>query len=233
VGGFTLHEDGRLLLFMAEGAVRLWHDGDMQTVIDALPEEKGNRFNDVIAGPEGHVFCGVMSTPQRDGRLYRLDPDGSIHMVLEGTGVSNGMGFSPDLKRMYFCDSGEKKIFAFDYDRATGNLANRTVLVAPDGSEGVPDGLTVDAEGCIWSARWGGGCIVRHDPAGRVMRQIDFPARLVSCVTFGGPDYADMYVTTAGGGDRSSNGPAAGALFHLRPGPRGRAEFRSRMTGAA
>ena len=232
VGGFTIHEDGRLLLFMAEGAVRLWRDGSTETVIDELPEERGNRFNDVIADPEGRVFCGVMSTSERAGRLYRLDPDGSITTMLEGTGTANGMGFSPDLRSMYFCDSREATISVFDYDRETGGLSNRRVLVAPAEQEGKPDGMTVDAEGCLWSARWGGARLVRHDPAGRVLDQVPFPVDNVSCVTFGGDEYTDMYVTTAGGQDPAENGELAGALFRLNPGVQGRPEFRSRRIDA-
>ncbi len=231
VGGVTLHEDGRLLLFMAEGAVRLWRDGTMETVLESLPEERGNRFNDVIADPEGRVFCGVMSTPERAGRLYRLDPDGRIHVVLEGTQTANGMGFSPDLQHFYFCDSGEATLSVFDYNRATGEIANRRVLVRPSPEYGRPDGMTVDAEGCLWSARWGGACVVRHAPDGAVLARIAFPAaRNVSCVTFGGSGYDVLYATTAGAQDRASHGELAGALFRMVPGVKGKPEFRSRLT---
>ncbi len=228
VGGFTLHEDGRLLLFMAEGAVRLWDHGRIETIIEALEDERGNRFNDVIADPEGRVFCGVMSTPKRAGRLYRLDPDGALTVVLEGTGTANGMGFSPDLQRMYFCDSGENRMYEFDYDRSTGEITNRRVLVEPGPGEGKTDGMTVDAEGCIWSARWDGSRLVRHAPDGRILQTVAFPVRKVSCVTFGGEDYTDMYVTTAGARNRAENGELAGALFHLNLGIKGRPEFRSK-----
>ena len=230
VGGFTLHEDGRLLLFMAEGAVRLWSEDGMETVIESLPQEHGNRFNDVIDDPEGRVFCGVMSTPERAGRLYRMDPDLSIHVMLEGTGTANGMGFSPDLRKMYFCDSRKRQISVFDYDRGTGALSNQAVLLSPPESEGKPDGMTVDAEGCIWSARWDGAQVVRLDPQGQVLKKYPFPVKQVSCVTFGGDDYTDLFATTAGAQDREANGELAGALFQLAPGVRGKAEFRSRFS---
>jgi sugar lactone lactonase YvrE len=230
VGGFTIHEDGRLLLFMAEGAVKLWRDGEMETVIDSLPEERGNRFNDVIADPEGRVFCGVMSTEERAGRLYRLDPDGSITVMLEDTGTANGMGFTPDLKQMYFCDSRQCTISAFDYDRSTGDLSNRQVIARPQGEEGRPDGMTVDAEGHIWSARWDGSRLVKMSPDGQALEHLPFPVKNVSCVTFGGDDLTDMYVTTAGGADRAQNGELAGALFRLNIGVKGRPEFKSRLS---
>ena len=228
VGGFTIHEDGRLLLFMAEGAVKLWNHGDMETVIDELPEERGNRFNDVIADPEGRVFCGVMSTAKRAGRLYRLDPDGNIKVVLEGAGTANGMGFSPDLRKMYFCDSRKCEICAFDYDRSTGELSNQRIIARPIGSEGKPDGMTVDADGFLWSARWDGARVVRMDPHGNALEHIPFPVRKVSSVIFGGDDLTDMYFTTAGGNNRAENGAFAGALFRLNLGVKGNPEFRSR-----
>lgn len=229
VGGFTIHEDGRLLLFMADGAVKLWRDGATETVIEELPDERGNRFNDVIADPEGRVFCGVMSTEKRKGRLYRLDPNGSITVVLENTGTANGMGFSPDLKKMYFCDSGERTISVFDYDRDTGALSNRRLLARTEGDQGKPDGMTVDAEGFIWSARWDGSRLVKMSPDGQPLEHLLFPTRKVSSVTFGGDDLTEMYVTTAGGEDPAANGELAGALFRLKLGIKGRLEFRSRL----
>ena len=95
VGGFTVQDDGALLLFMATGAVARWRDGDLSHIVDEIPEERESRFNDVIADPAGRVFCGTMPTGDSLGRLYRLDLDGSLTVVLEGIGISNGMGFTP------------------------------------------------------------------------------------------------------------------------------------------
>ena len=101
IGGFTIQEDGALLLFMAKGAVKIWRKGELTTVIDGIPDERETRFNDVIADPEGRVFCGTMPAKDRPGRLYRLDTDGSLTKILDGIGISNGMGFTPDRKQMY------------------------------------------------------------------------------------------------------------------------------------
>ena len=229
IGGFTIQPDGALLLFMAGGAIRTWRDGKMTTVIESLPDEEQNRFNDVSADPKGRVFCGTMSPPHRLGRLYRLDPDRSIRVVEEGIGTSNGMGFTPDRKGLYHTDSGTREIYLYDYDEATGALANRRVwLKVPDG-QGVPDGMTVDAEGCLWDARWDGGCLVRIAPDGTELLRIPFPARKVSSAIFGGDDYTDLYVTTAGGGNKAQEGQGAGALFRLNLGIRGVPEFFSRI----
>ncbi|MBI1801005.1 MAG: SMP-30/gluconolactonase/LRE family protein [Chloroflexi bacterium] len=235
VGGFTLQADGALLLFMARGAVAVWREGRLYPIIDELPDEHDSRFNDVIADPAGRVFCGTMSTRDRPGRLYRLDTDGSIRTVLEGIGVSNGLGFTLDRKRLYYTDSPARKVYLFDYDERTGDIANRRVFVETPEGEGFPDGLTVDAEGAVWSARWDGSALYRYTPAGAVERRIAFPARKVSSLTFGGDDLTDMYITTACvGKSRAEEGAGAGALFHLNLGIRGLPEFTSRvgLTGA-
>jgi len=231
VGGYTIQEDGALLLFMARGAVKIWRDGALTTVIDELPAETDSRFNDVIADPAGRVFCGTMSSDSHKGRLYRLDTDGSIRAVVEGVGTSNGMGFTLDRTQMYHTDTRAHEIYRYDYDLATGVISNRQVFVhVADDDPGRPDGMTVDAEGCVWSARWEGSCIVRYTPDGKEERRIEFPAKKITSMIFGGSDYTDMYVTSAGGDDKSENGPGAGALFHLNLGIRGLPEFRSKVS---
>jgi len=228
-GGIALKQDGALLLFMAHGAVRTWRHGVMSTVIDQMPEEHDSIFNDVIVDPEGRVFCGTLPTPSRDGRLYRLDIDGSIEPLVEGVSCSNGLGFSPDLRTLYYTDSTKRLIYAFDYARETGGLSNRRVLVDGPEQDGLPDGMTVDAEGCLWSAHWDGSCVIRYDQAGHEKQRISFPAKQISSVVFAGPDLSDMYATSAGGNDRTLNGLSAGAVFRVRPGVAGVAEFRSRV----
>ncbi len=229
VGGMTIQKDGTLLLFMAKGTIAIWRDGQLEQVISEIPEVRESRFNDVIADPVGRVFCGTLSTEKRLGRLYRLNTDGSITTILEDVKVSNGMGFSPNCKHMYHTDSRMRKIYLFDYDQNNGNLTNRHVFVETPANEGAPDGMTVDAEGYVWSARWGAGILVRYTPQGVEQTRIQFPARKVSSVTFGGEDYTDLYVTTAGGHNKSEEGQGAGALFRLRPGVRGVPEFFSRV----
>jgi D-xylono/L-arabinono-1,4-lactonase len=230
VGGFTIQEDGALLLFMNRGGVALWQDDKLTALIDQLPGEENSRFNDVVADPAGRVFCGTMPSKGRLGSLYRLDLDGSIHKVLDSCiNVSNGLGFTPDRKRMYYTESMTKKIYLFDYDEKSGALSNQRVFVDSATEPGVPDGMTVDAGGYVWSARWDGFCLQHYSPTGRELQRIMFPTKKVSCPTFGGPDYMDMYVTTAGGHDKADNGPAAGALYRLRIGVKGVPEFRSRV----
>lgn len=229
VGGFTIQDDGALLLFMARGAVKIWRDGQLETILDEIPDERESRFNDVFADPEGRVFCGTMPTTDRPGRLYRLDPDRTLTLLLEGIAVSNGMGLTLDRKQLYYTETGAKKIYLFDYDQRTGAISNQRVFKDSSDEDGMPDGMTVDAEGHVWSARWDGYRLTRYAPDGTEVLRVQFPAKKVSSVTFGGPDYMDMYVTTAGGNDKAENGPGAGALFRLRLGIQGLPEFPSRI----
>ncbi len=229
VGGFTFQDDGAILLFMAKGAVKIWRAGKLETIIEEIPDERETRFNDVFADPEGRVFCGTMPTKDRAGRLYRLDPDRTLTKILDGVKVSNGMGLTLDRKQLYYTDTGARTIYLFDYDQATGAISNRRVFLDTAAEEGGPDGMTVDAEGCIWSARWDGSRLTRYAPDGTELLRVMFPAKKVSSVIFGGPDYTDMYITTAGGNNKAENGPGAGALFRLRAGVQGLPEFPSRI----
>ncbi|MBN2084521.1 MAG: SMP-30/gluconolactonase/LRE family protein [Anaerolineales bacterium] len=230
VGGFTLQADGALLLFMARGAIARWQDGRLEYLRRETDGEQDGRFNDVIADPRGRVFCGTMQTPAHKGRLYRLDTDGTLVPILEGVSTPNGMGFTPDRAHMYFTDSHIRRITLFDYDEPTGALSRQRLWLETPPDQGSPDGLTVDAQGFVWSARWNGSALYRFAPDAAEADRIGFPARKVSSISFGGGDYEDLYVTTAlAGGTRSAEGAGAGALFRLRPGVRGVPEFVSRV----
>ncbi len=232
-GGFTIQENGELLLFMARGAVRTWRDGAFTgTVLDHVPGEEDSRFNDVIADPAGRVFCGTMTSDSHAGRLYRLDPDGTLTRLIEGMGTPNGMGFAGDRQHFFQQDSRACNLYRYDYNEATGKIYNREILVHVDHEtegKGRPDGMTVDSEDCIWSARWDGGRVVRYSPAGEELGEILLPVRNVSCITFGGNDLRTAYLTTAGGHDRHRQGELAGSLFKIRLPTTGRREFRSRI----
>ena len=229
VGGFTFQEDGSLLLFRERGSIVHWRDGVLAPLHDEIPDERLTRFNDVSADPAGRVFCGTMATPKRRGRLYRLGLDGTLHVAIDSVGISNGIGFTPDRRGMYYTDTTDNTIYLYDYDVGSGAISNRHVFAkVPDG-EGYPDGMTVDAEGNVWSARWDGNCAVRYTPDGTLVERVEFPAKKVSSVAFGGPDWGERYVTTAGGDKRETEGDGAGAVFRLRPKVGGIPEFRSRV----
>ena len=231
IGGYTIEADGALILFGDRGSVRRWDGATLSTLVDHLPEESGSRFNDVIADPEGRVYAGTMPDGDRPGRLWRFDPDGSRHVALADAGLSNGMGFSPDLASLYHTDSDRGTITRYPYDRATGALGPGEAIVRVPAADGVPDGLAVDTAGTLWSARWDGGALFHYSADGELLGSVPFPARKVASVTFGGPDHRDAYVTLAGGLDKANEGPGAGALYRVRLGAQGRPAFRSRLGG--
>ena len=237
IGGFTFQADGSLLLFMDKGKIAILKDGHLSYLIKELPDENTNRFNDVIADPEGRVFCGTMPLDdqraiqgnERSGTLYRLDTDGSITPILESCGIPNGMGFTTNCKQMFFTDSMDYTIYVFDYDHQSGKLSSKKPFIKIDPKNGLPDGMTVDAKGHIWSARAFGSALFRYSPDGIEEMSISFPAKLVSSVTFGGENLTDIYCTTIGGDDRTKYGPMAGALFRLKLGIQGVPDYYSRI----
>ena len=235
VGGFTIQEDGTLLLFKTKGTVEIWDEGKISTVIAEIPAAIKSRFNDAIADPEGRVYSGIMATETTDGKLYRIDPDGSYRVMAEGLLLPNGMAFSGDYQYFYLTDSDLRTIFRFDYDRASGNLTNQQPYIVIPENEGVPDGMTIDEEEHIWSARWNGYHLFRYNPQGEEVMRIKLPVARVSCVTFGGQNYDRLFISTAQGSkatsdvrDRRSQS-AAGDIFHLQVGVKGRPEFLSRI----
>jgi len=229
VGGFTIQADGSLLLFMERGRVQMWRDGQTTTIIDELAAERSTRFNDVITDPAGRVFCGTMPDDQGRARLYRLETDGSIALALDGLGQSNGMGFTPDGSGLYLTDTKANTITRFRYDQRSGALTDPQIVVQLPGEYPALDGLAIDEDGSLWAAHYGGGCLARYDDQGREIDRVTLPTSRVTSAGFGG-DGADLYITTAGGDETTpEDDPAAGGLFHLRPGVSGRAEFRSRV----
>ena len=228
VGGMTLQPDGAIALFGDDGKISLLLDDQLTPILPGHPEEQGNRFNDVFADPLGRVFAGTMSTPERQGRLYRVDPDLSCHLLLEGIGCSNGMGFTPDGKQMYYTDTSAGTIYRFDYDEATGAITNQTTFLKfTEG--GLPDGMTVDAEGNLWVAFWGGSCVRCFGSDGAEKARVDLPAECVTCPVIL-PD-GRMYVTSAGGDRRKDENDLGGAVFLIRLDVAGVPEYRSRLGG--
>lgn len=233
-GGMVLQEDGTILLFQDGRISTLSLDGTQREVACELCP--GNdRFNDVIADPEGRVFAGALGGR---GRLYRIDRDGAAVKLFEGFGIPNGMGFTGDAKSMYFIDSQLRRIYLFDYERSTGNLFNRRVFADIPEAEGLPDGMTRDAEGCIWVALWFGSRVKRYKPDGTLDREVYLRVTQVTAVAFGGPDLSDIYVTSAAskisdamkppGYDETA--PRGGGLYHIRvSGVTGRPLYRSRI----
>ena len=212
VGGFTIQHDGSLLLFRVDD-IAVLDPGDGVRVVAPLEDDRAVRFNDVIAAPDGSVLAGTIGRDDSSGGVYHLARDGTLRPLFHRTGISNGMGFSPDTGAWYWTCSTTRSIWRFDYDGAVDVGSGRKIFESDDD---VPDGLTVDGEGRLWSARWDGSSVVCHDPDGRVLGCITVPTPKVTSVTFGGPDLDELLITTSGG-----------PVYRCRPGARGRPEFRS------
>jgi len=217
IGGYTIQEDGSLLFFMEEGAIKLWRNNELITLNEKVPELKGARFNDVIADPAGRVFCGTMPDEAGNAYLFRLDTDGSLKLVLKDVRLANGLGFTPDKKQLYFTDSKKGEIYIFDYNKEDGSLSNQKVFIKVEEQGIEPDGLTVDSDGYVWSARWNGGCVKRYSPIGEEVLSVSLPTKKITSLTFAGEGYQDIYITSAIGekGDQSKENEA-GSLFYLK-----------------
>ncbi len=232
VGGLAVNKQGGLTLGTWEG-VMLWRsDSDWAW----LHHDDKYRFNDVIAGPDGSFYAGSMFDGEDNGVLYRFRPDGQVDEIATGLSISNGMGFSPDLKTFYHTDCGPRTIYKYDYDAQAHELSNRREFIRLGADMGVPDGMTVDADGNVWGAVWGSGCVITYDPDGNRIGRIDFPATQTSSAMFGGPDLNDLYVTTArlGDGDPPSglepegydfSAHRGGELYRVRVDAKGKPEF--------
>jgi sugar lactone lactonase YvrE len=205
------------------GAMTPWSDPEHH-----LPR---NRFNDGKCDPAGRFWAGTISLDREPGAasLYCLEPDGRVRAMWRGVTNSNGIAWSQDRATMYYIDTPTRRVTAFDYDVASGQIANpRTVITIPEDC-GKPDGMTIDAAGMLWIALWEGGCVGRWDPrTGAWLDSVAVPASRVTSCAFGGPDLNELYITTARIGLNVSDlaeQPHAGSLFRARPGVPGVAAF--------
>ena len=228
VGSFALRTRGGAVVALRTGLHLLDLDsGALTAVCDPEEGRPENRFNDGKCDRRGRFWAGTMRDDESapDGSLYRLDADHSCTRVLSGIICSNGLGWSPDGTTMYYTDTWTRRIDAVEFDPDTGALGARRVFARDDvPGEGVPDGLTVDSEGGVWSAKWDGWRVVRYAPDGSVDRVVPMPVQRPTSVAFGGPDLGTLYVTSARIGlDPAAlrQAPRSGGLFALDPGVRG------------
>lgn len=181
------------------GIKSLSADGTLTTLADPEAERPDNRFNDGKCDARGRLWVGTLAINTEPGRgaLWRVDPDGAVTRMADRIHISNGLGWSPDNRTFYFTDSGKRTIYAYDFDLEAGEIANRRVFAEIAAHDGVPDGLTVDAEGFVWTALWDGWSVQRFAPDGRPERRITLPVPRPTSCTFGGKDMTTLFVTTA------------------------------------
>lgn len=236
VAGIARNRDGALILAGATG-IHHWRGQDDYRTLVTKHDGEDLYFNDIIADARGRVYAGTVywgaNEMEKPGKLYLLDTDGSVRIADDGIEMSNGLGFSPDNRTLYYADTSARLIYAYDVDARTGALSNKRAFVQVPKTEGIPDGLTVDSQGYVWSAQWYGSQVVRYDPDGKVERRISMPVRQVSSVAFGGADLSDLYVTSAAESWPSKFAPPGydfnasnigGSLYRIRLDIQGRAE---------
>ncbi|KEO78575.1 SMP-30/gluconolaconase/LRE domain protein [Paenibacillus polymyxa] len=206
---------GLYCLDIETGAKVLIHD----------PEEGrlGNRFNDGKCDPAGRFLAGTMSLngEHAQGALYSLNTKGKVSLLVDKASISNGLAWSADHRTMYYIDTPTLEVVSFDYDVAQGTIRNKQLVARLDESEGYPDGMTIDAEGMLWVARWGGKRVSRIHPAhGEVIAEVSLPVNCVTSCAFGGEQLDELYITTAQDDD-SADQPLAGGLFMVKTGVKG------------
>jgi sugar lactone lactonase YvrE len=219
VGAAGLRADGGLVMAVEDGFALLdrdWQRPDQVAVIEHTGPRA--RFNDGKCDPAGRFLAGTMAydlTPGA-GSLYRLDPDRSVTMLLPHVTISNGLCWTGDGTTLYYIDSPTQGIDAFDYDAGTGQPVNRRRVAEIPRGAGMPDGMTIDADGCLWVALYGGSAVRRYTPAGKLDATVSFPAANITCPVFGGPGFGVLYVTSARDGldeAKLAAQPHAGAVF--------------------
>jgi L-arabinonolactonase len=231
IGALGLREQGGLALALASGfALFDPVSRSLERLADAERDLPTTRLNDGRVGPDGRFLCGGMDegSPQRPlSSLYSLGRDRTPRKLLGQISCANSLCWSPDGAVMYFTDMPTRRIDKFDYDVATGVIANRGVFADLSDQPGSADGSITDADGFLWNAQWGGSKLVRYRPDGSVEREVPLPVSNPTCLAFGGPDLDILFVTSAWFSlteKQRAREPHAGSLFVFRPGVRGRVE---------
>ncbi len=212
-GCVAFNEDGGIILATTRG-IGLWKNGSF-ALLENEVYDPPTRFNDGAVDRRGRFWAGTASD-KPENHLYRLDPDGSVHTMEHGIYISNGIGWSPDNRIMYYSDSGGGGIvYAYDFNIENGTIHNRRTFLPPTGTAAVADGLTVDSEGCIWIAYWDGWRVARYDSAGELIAEIEMPVQRPTSCNFGGPNLNELYITSAGADMDKTQQPLAGGLFKI------------------
>jgi sugar lactone lactonase YvrE len=197
-------------------------------IAEVMAGEPGRRFNDGAVDRRGRFWAGTLDRERTPtNHLYRLNPDLTIRTMESGIIQSNGIDWSPDWRTMYLTDTRRRAIFAYDFDLEHGEIGNRREFIKTpeDPAEGVPDGLVVDADGFIWSARFRGWKLVRYDPDGKEERQVRLPVQRPSSMVFGGGNLDELFITTASveiPEEELEENPMAGGILRIRPGVKGK-----------
>ncbi len=221
VGAVVPRRRGGLVVAMRGGFHHLDPETETLHLLAGVEtDQPDHRFNDGKCDLAGRFWAGTMELNESrpTGVLYCLEPDLTVRSVVHGVTISNGLGWSPDQRTMYYIDTPTKVVSAFDYDPAKGTPTRRRTVIRIE--HGSPDGMAVDSEGMVWVAHWGGYRISRWNPAtGALLEEYPIPVAQVSSIAFGGPDLRQIYVTTAARGlsaAQREKEPLAGGIFTMR-----------------
>lgn len=224
---------GRFLLAMEHGIYQYdIHQNNLTFITNPEENLPHNRFNDGKCDPAGRFWAGTMAMDGKleQGSLYRLDEKKKITQMLANVSTSNGLAWSPDNKQMYFIDTPTREVTTFDYNNEHGDISFQKIAVKIPEGMGSPDGMTIDQEGMIWVAHWGGARITRWNPlTGKLLDQVHIPAKNVTSCAFGGKNLDELYITTARDGlseSELSEYPKSGGLFKVKTDVKGMKGFR-------
>ena len=232
VSSVVPRKSGGVAITLQHGFYRLnLEEGKPSLLVGVEENLARNRFNDGKCDPAGRFWAGTMDIEEKSplAALYVLEKRKGVKKVLEGVTISNGLGWSPDKRTMYYIDTPTRCISAFDYSERTGDIENRRTAIDMSGQPGYPDGMAVDGEGMIWVAHWGGWRVTRFNPqTGKALEYVEMPASQVTSCCFGGEELRQLYVTTARAGispDALAKEPQAGGLFMFEVDVRGLPTF--------
>ena len=208
---------GGAVIGVERGFVLEGPDGELSD-LGELWDDPGVRMNDGGCDPAGRFYCGSMAYDHRPGAgsLYRLDPDGTVEVAMRDVTISNGLEWSPDGMRAYYNDTATGEVSALDAD-----LTARRTFARIASDDGAPDGLTVDAEGGVWVALYGGSAVHRYTPSGALDAVVELPVTKATACTFGGPDLRTLFITTSREDLPDDEQPEAGSVFACTPGVAG------------
>ncbi len=236
LGFAVLRESGGVVAGLQQGYYFADFDGKPAVqVADPEPDRPEGRFNDGKVDPAGRVWGGTMPTSLDtgygeagpDSALYCMDADRKVKTMLTGVIQGNGLAWTRDTKKFYFIDTQRFCVQEFDYDIDANVLSGGRVCAEVPSSEGIPDGMTIDDDGAIWVALWGGHHVVRFDPkSGKTIEKVELPAKNVTSCCFGGSRLDELYITTANLDTDKNEYPYAGGVFVIRPGVSGAPSFR-------
>ncbi|MCK5126827.1 MAG: SMP-30/gluconolactonase/LRE family protein [candidate division Zixibacteria bacterium] len=202
VGGFAFNQTHQIIMFAENKVLKLHENGTLETLFE-MQFRHGQIFNDIIVDPMGRIFAGTVSHEGGSDTLFRFEKGKTPKIVVENLHCSNGMAFSMDQKSFFHTDTRTCRIIKYDYDKQTGAINNPRIFYQGNRPMGLPDGMTIDTDDCIWIAFWGGSTVLKFSPTGQIIGHIPLPCKNPTSLIFGGDKLNELYITSASIGRKS------------------------------